>query len=88
MAEDFKVFVQHYRTDGEGNVRRYFRNKDNEFVPAVTGGRTEVTLSFPDGLEITAEALCSGKDHFNYKRGREIAFGRAMKVLTNNENMV
>lgn len=93
MDNNIKTYVQHYRYDdsvqppkkGEVDYRlkRYLRSKDNSFTPSPYGGQTSVELVDGDtGVTLAVgHAHCSRKDQFNYKTGRKIAFGRAMKVL-------
>ena len=85
-----KIKYKHYRKPDCkwvdcNNIIRYSR-KCNWFSypkfdvkPSPKGGKTECVLILDSGEEITGVAYCSMKDNFNYKRGREIAYGRAMK---------
>ena len=52
---------------------RVFRRA--EFTPAATGGATIAYREIDGGVEY-AVALCSEKDHYNKKIGRQIARGR------------
>lgn len=55
---------------------------DSNFDPTTHGGRTECFIYGPDRqLVATGEALCSLKDQFVYKIGRQISLGRALKQL-------
>jgi hypothetical protein len=45
------------------------------------GGWTEVRVLLPDGTLVRGTALCSEKDNFSKKIGRDIALGRALKQL-------
>ena len=45
------------------------------------GGITEVALMTSDGLEAAGHALCSRRDNFSRRIGRDIATGRAWKAL-------
>ncbi len=49
--------------------------------PLAKGGRTELLLMSPEGIQIKAEAKCSGKDNYCRKVGVAIALGRALKNL-------
>lgn len=83
MDSKIKVYVSHYRYDGEGELRRYLRSKPNDFEPSPFGGETVVEIvDQRTGVSATGIAFCSTKDQFNYKMGRKIAFGRAMKLMT------
>lgn len=54
----------------------YLRNADN--VPVIT----VVLLEHPDGYGYArGVSICSAQDNFNYKRGRGIAKGRALKAV-------
>ena len=43
------------------------------------GGRTDVTVTTPQGTQLHAVADCSLADNFDRKRGLQIALGRALK---------
>lgn len=45
------------------------------------GGRTELLLMSPEGIQIKAEAKCSPKDNYCRKTGVAISLGRALKEL-------
>lgn len=45
------------------------------------GGRTELHLISPEGIEVVAEAKCSEKDNYCRKVGVAISLGRALKEL-------
>lgn len=83
MDENVKIFVSHYRYDDSGQLRRYLRSKSNDFEPSPFGGQTVVEIVDSDGKELLAvgQSHCSQLDQFNYKLGRKIAFGRALKIL-------
>lgn len=79
-----------------GNVVRVFHHrllqKDEEdergysFSPR--GGRTEVLIkpiNNPDMPMIISHAFCSNKDNYNKKLGVQIALGRALKFLNDND---
>ena len=44
-----------------------------------TGGQTFVRLTAPNGKEFIGSAECCNKDHYNRKRGVQIALNRAIK---------
>lgn len=67
-----KVRVRHYRTSKLIN-EHHSKVKANE-----KGGRTTVDVTFPDGTEVSGEALCSDQDNYNKKLGVRIALGRAL----------
>lgn len=84
-----RVYYKHYRyfdTEHNGNfvtddveiIRPYTRGQ-TAWQPTCKGGRTECHLIVNEQLEIIGVANCSLKDNFNYRLGRAIAFGRAMK---------
>ncbi len=50
------------------------------------GGKTEITITFPDGSETIGVAECSKEDAFNRKLGVKIALGRAL-YKANEDNM-
>ena len=77
--EDKQVYVQHFRMDCCGDLKRYRKGR-KDFVPEVHGGKTVVIVVIGD-TEYVGVALCSGKDQFCYKTGYKIALGRAMKQV-------
>jgi hypothetical protein len=75
-----KTKIMHYRVDSEtGDVARSYTLKGRKIEPR--GGYTyaRVTDDWGDGAD--GFAVCSRKDNFNKKIGRQIAVGRAMKQL-------
>ena len=83
----------------EGLLYRYRKvtneNILNFFYPATRGGKTEVTIQLFDEhgdpvIRFVGIALCSLSDGFCYKRGREIAMGRALKLYDewHNNNVI
>lgn len=88
-----KVTVKHWRmawmvTPGEHSLVRWYRkdHKESYFTPETKGGKTEVIIQVFDEhgdplAKFVGVALCSMKDNFCYRIGREIAFGRALKQL-------
>ena len=58
----------------------YHRSEPN-FEPHSKGGRTVCVVTMQSGTVFSAHADCSLADNFNYKRGREISFGRVLKML-------
>lgn len=69
----YKIKVIHYRL--------YVDKFDyNEGISA-KGGRTELLLMSPEGIQIKAEAKCSPKDNYCRKTGVAIALGRAVKSI-------
>jgi len=46
------------------------------------GGTTTVRIDQPEGDYVVGEALCSAGDQYCYRRGLEIALGRALVQLT------
>lgn len=88
--EGSKIYVTHFRyTDG---YKLHPILKNPVLMPAKEiresklgfhskGGMTEVFVTLSDGREALGHALCSRKDNFNRKIGRNIALGRALKEL-------
>ena len=76
-----KVYYKHYRIEKNGAVLRYrwYKRRSKEFEVMPYGGVTECHLVLEDDSEIVATSECSLQDNFNYKIGRQIAFGRAVK---------
>ena len=58
-----------------------YRRSNSCWMPSARGGKT--VAKFLDGDKVLAigEALCSFSDNFNYKKGRELAFDRAIQNL-------
>ena len=74
-----KIIFEHWRYDEHGCQRRYRRNF-HPFKPQTKGGRTYCKILLSDE-QFVGWAFCSDKDNYNYKLGRDIAFGRAKKSL-------
>ena len=71
-SQDIREFVMY-------SCERYYRRDSNDFEPYEYGGVTVCEL-FKDGyFVLDAMAVCSLSDHYNYKRGNQIAVGRAFK---------
>jgi hypothetical protein len=93
--EEVDVSFEHYRynfyvygwEDGPSRYRRKATKFDGEFHfrnPGERGGKTicRIKIPFgPDNAVYEGTANCSLQDSFCYARGREIAFGRAVKLL-------
>lgn len=84
--DGYKIRVSHYRRIQGPNKDFYYGFKStvkpiSGEVIQQKGGKTIVTVTTPDGISTFGEALCSRKDHFCYKRGCQIALGRAMAKL-------
>ena len=80
MSEvDEKIKFEHYRCDEYGELRRYYRNVKNNWVPAPRGGLTICTITDGNGREFHGTSSCSRLDSFSYKMGRRVALGRAQK---------
>lgn len=62
-----------------GDVEAYFRHHPN-FVPAPRGGATICVIVDVDGATKVGAAYCSLADQFSYRRGKDIARGRAEKT--------
>jgi hypothetical protein len=52
-------------------------------VPTTRGGATCVTLILPNSEEYTETVMCSPKDNYNKRIGRDVALGRLIKNLDN-----
>ena len=76
-----KVYYKHYRYEKNSAVPRYrwYKRRSKEFEVMPYGGVTECHLVLEDNSEIVGISECSMQDNFNYKIGRQIAFGRAVK---------
>ena len=84
-----KIRYKHYRIDKKtGTLKPYTRphrqadgtRVERPFEPAERGGVTECEISI-DCYTVVTKAVCSLKDAFNYKIGRDIARGRALKAV-------
>ncbi len=64
--------------DGFRQMAQYSRSV-TEWMPTTCGGATECYLEIDGEVVAYGITFCSDKDHFCYKRGRTIAFGKAMK---------
>jgi len=87
------VKISHYRHDPQeprGIYSRYFRKRG--FLgegkspwgdsPATCGGMTKAQIMNSEGRVICeAYSECAVQDTFSYKLGRQIALGRAVKIL-------
>jgi hypothetical protein len=87
----FKVKIRHLRyfplikDENQFYTKYSYLNKYNNGdktdtfskVVSTHGGITEVTIKSPDGKEFSAKAVCSQKDQFSRKVGRETALFRA-----------
>lgn len=77
-AQGCEVVFNHYRVHvRSGELGRYFRGRDERAV-ATKGGQTFCIIR-RNGQEVIGIALCSHRDNFSYRLGREISFGRALK---------
>lgn len=59
----------------------HYQRGQSGWKPAVHGGLTACYVYNGDTVVATGEAECSIKDAFCYRIGREIARGRALKIL-------
>ena len=86
-----KVRVIHYRyleiNDDENKPRLdllpRFELKEKHMLKDVSprGGKTVIQVSYTNGKEYSAEAVCSLKDNFCYKVGVSICLGRVLKQI-------
>ena len=90
MESEHHVVYEHYRINKvAGLLLRYMRghNKEGEklsnWMPDERGGKTVCFILSENRKDILAYgyADCSLKDAFNYRLGRQISYGRAMKDL-------
>lgn len=72
----YKIKIIHFRE--EGFTKHEFCGTP---MTLAKGGRTELLLMSPEGIQIKAEAKCSEKDNYCRKVGVAIALGRALKNL-------
>lgn len=90
----YKIRIIHYRTylsncltdnNNKRVLSRFEAEKEGIFNslygPQSFGGMTKVELRSPDGTEVTGESMCSMKDQFSRRFGRDIAIGRALAKL-------
>jgi len=79
------AYFRHFRINkATGELERYYQRGNGRFKPDEHGGMTHCAIIGRDGV-ILAEgrAVCSQRDAFNYRIGRDIARGRALKALEN-----
>ena len=76
----YKVKVIHHRIKG---FPMMYKDDEQVFFGELNpkGGRTELLLMSPEGIQIKAEAKCSNRDNYCRKVGVAIALGRAIKEL-------
>ena len=80
----YQMRFEHYRypRGGDMTMTRYHRGR-SLWPPAERGGHTMCYIEDEAGTLLgLGVARCSMKDAFCYRIGREIARGRALKVLT------
>lgn len=81
----YKLQVEHFRfiesaeLPGLYNLVRY-RRSTPPGRPLERGGVTRVNLTLADGQVFQGVAVCSLKDGFSYRMGRQIAVGRAVAL--------
>ncbi len=90
-----KIIYEHYRypktysQNGDDDYHPYFiyRYKRNfkPFNPSGKGGMTICCIVLSNGDEYVGYARCNLADNFNYKLGRRIALGRALKAASEDE---
>ncbi len=81
----FKVRVTHYRLTVGGEMIQYSRKTKCGTIMQHNGGYTIVEVRDPAGTEVSGCAKCSVHDKFNYTVGTNIALGRALKQLEEQE---
>lgn len=93
MFKNINVKFAHYRVPMKGmEMERWSRKRgwfnlglnDNGVKPEPKGGKTICNIVLENegqSIVFTAQSVCSMNDTFNYKIGRDIAYGRAQKSL-------
>lgn len=86
LPDGYKAYVTHFRRF-RGRMEFLTRfdamNEGIEEPPMPSGGATEATIVDPEGNIVAADyALCSYRDNYNKKLGRNIAIGRALKNMS------
>jgi hypothetical protein len=79
----YKIRVIHHRLHGKGDVEKF----DWRGGILAKGGRTELFLISPEGIQVKAEAKCSPKDNYCRRTGVAICLGRALKELEYQERL-
>jgi len=62
------------------NSMRYFRESNRQIIPSSRGGKTEILVTSPEGVNYRGIAICSVTDGFCKKTGIKIALQRLVKV--------
>ena len=82
LPEGYRMYITHYRRfpETETYMTRFDASTEGFEQPLHTGGATEASIVNEEG-EIVAMglSLCSERENFNKKIGRDIAKGRAFK---------
>lgn len=74
----YKVKIIHHRV----REKQVFSGKfDERMGDSAKGGKTELLLISPEGIQVKAEAKCSPKDNYCRRTGVAICLGRALKEL-------
>lgn len=85
-----RVVFQHYRVPNEMHwwlglkgepapeYLYHYRKGVDTWTPAQRGGRTVCVLDLDDGRRLIGEAVCSLSDPFDYSRGRDLSYTRAL----------
>ena len=89
LPEETRIWIKHYRyvlnlDKSYNDILKLLpakKIKELELQPHLRGGKTEAIVILPDGNKVKGEAICSMKDSFNRKIGRDVAVGRALKKL-------
>ena len=80
----YKVKIIHHRV----REKQIFSGKfDERMGDSAKGGRTELFLISPEGIQVKAEAKCSPKDNYCRRTGVAICLGRALKELEYQERL-
>lgn len=81
-SRGLRVKAQHLRNaDGEFPLLTIFQCRRFDLTPQPKGGATSVFLYDKEkNIVASAMALCSQLDHYDKRRGVEIALGRALRL--------
>jgi hypothetical protein len=83
--EGYKIRIVHHRFTIWGQLfpAWEFQAKTLHQSPSGKGGRTDIELTTPGGVNYTAAACCNLVDNFNHKLGNQICLGRIFKKIEN-----
>lgn len=88
VPEGLEVKFSHLRLaegspalEGGTNLRSMRELREAKLPVSAKGGRTLASILDGEKVVATGVAQCNAKDPFNYRIGRDIALGRAIKEL-------